>query len=48
MTGFFPPKSSWGLSVRNLATNLSSKPFLGQVFLGAALRDDFRLPEHPG
>ncbi len=46
MTGFFAPKTSWGLFLRNVATNLSGKPLLAKLFLGAALRDDFRLPEY--
>jgi 2-polyprenyl-6-methoxyphenol hydroxylase-like FAD-dependent oxidoreductase len=46
MTGFFAPKTSWGMFLRNLATKLSGKPLLAKVFLGAALRDDFRLPDY--
>lgn len=46
MTGLFAPKTSWGLFLRNLATNLSGNPLLAQLFLGAALLDDFRLPDY--
>ena len=46
MIGFFAPKTSWGMLLRNLATNLSGNPLLAKLFLGAALRDDFRLPEY--
>jgi len=46
MTGFFAPKTSWGMFLRNVATSLSEKPLLAKLFLGAALRDDFRLPEY--
>jgi 2-polyprenyl-6-methoxyphenol hydroxylase-like FAD-dependent oxidoreductase len=46
MTGFFAPKASWGMYLRNLATNLSGKPLLAKLFLGAAVRDDFRLPDY--
>ena len=47
MIGFFAPKSVLGMSVRNLAARLSANPLLAQFILGAALRDDFRLPEYP-
>ena len=46
MIGFFAPQTSWGMLLRNLATNLSGNPLLAKLFLGAALRDDFRLPEY--
>ena len=46
MTGFFAPKTSWGIFLRNVATNLSGKPLLAKLFLGATLRDDFRLPDY--
>ncbi len=48
MIGFFAPNTSWGMFWRNVATNLSGKPLLAKLFLGAALRDDFRLPEYGG
>ncbi len=46
MIGFFAPQTSSGLLLRNLVTNLSGNPLLAKLFLGAALRDDFRLPEY--
>ncbi len=46
MTGFFAPKTSWATFLRNLATSLSAQPLLAKFFLGAALRDNFRLPEY--
>ena len=46
MTGFFAPRTSWGMLLRNVATNLCAKPQLARLFLGAALRDDFRLPDY--
>ena len=46
MTAFFAPKTSWGMLLRNLATNLSGNPLIAKLFLGAALRDDFQLPEY--
>ena len=44
--GFFAPKNSWGLFLRNLATNVSSVPFLAKLLIGRALRDDFDLPNY--
>ena len=46
MTGFFAPKTSWSMFLRNLVTNLAGNPLLAKLLLGAALRDDFRLPEY--
>ena len=46
MTGFFAPKTSFGMFVRNLITRFCANPLLAKFFLGAALRDDFRLPEY--
>ena len=46
MIGFFAPQTSWGMLVRNLVTNLAGNPLLAKLLLGAALRDDFRLPEY--
>jgi hypothetical protein len=46
MVGFFARMNESALFVRNLATNLSRTPLIAQLFLGAALRDDFQLPEY--
>ncbi len=48
MVGFFAPKTSFGLFLRDLATRATAIPVLGRVLLGDALRDEFELPEYGG
>lgn len=44
--GFFAPKTKTGMALRDLATNLCNIPFLANLLVGRALRDDFVLPEY--
>jgi len=44
--GFFAPKNRIGLVLRDLATNLCNIPFLANLLVGRALRDDFDLPNY--
>jgi 2-polyprenyl-6-methoxyphenol hydroxylase-like FAD-dependent oxidoreductase len=46
MISFFAPTTSWSVLLRNLATNLCRNPLFARLLLGAALRDDFQLPEY--
>ena len=41
MTGFFAPKTLWGMFLRDVATNLCRNPFLARLLLGAALEMTF-------
>ena len=43
----FAPKSSIGISVRNLVTRLLGLPFVAEYFIGRDLRDDLDLPDYP-
>ncbi len=44
--GFFAPKNSWGLFLRDLATNAASLPFMAKLLIGRAFQDDFALPNY--
>ncbi len=44
--GFFAPKNSWGLFLRDLATNAASLPFMAKLLIGRTFQDDFALPNY--
>lgn len=44
--GFFVPRTSLGLAVRNVLINALSIPILGNRVIGGSLRDDFVLPDY--
>lgn len=44
--GWFAPRTTPGLVVRNLLTRLASNRVIASVFLERMLRDDFELPEY--
>jgi 2-polyprenyl-6-methoxyphenol hydroxylase-like FAD-dependent oxidoreductase len=45
--GFFAPKSSFGLTIRDLAVEAFGLPLVGSTLARFALKDDFVLPEYP-
>ena len=42
----FAPKTSLGITVRNVVTKLMRVPFIARSFVGRDLRDDIELPDH--
>jgi len=40
------PKTSFGITFRNLVTRLMRLPFVVDFFIGRELRDDFKLPDY--
>jgi 2-polyprenyl-6-methoxyphenol hydroxylase-like FAD-dependent oxidoreductase len=42
----FAPKTSFGLTVRNLATRVLRLPFLAELLLARFMRDDVKLPDY--
>jgi 2-polyprenyl-6-methoxyphenol hydroxylase-like FAD-dependent oxidoreductase len=45
--GFFAPKSSFGLKIRDLAVGAFGLPLVGSTLARFALKDDFELPDYP-
>ena len=43
---FFAPKTTVGITVRNLVTRLLRIPFVADYFIGRDLRDDIKLPDY--
>jgi 2-polyprenyl-6-methoxyphenol hydroxylase-like FAD-dependent oxidoreductase len=42
----FAPKTSCGMTFRNMATKLMRVPSIAELFIGRALRDDIELPDY--
>lgn len=42
----FAPRTSFGITFRNMATNLMQIPFVAEYFIGRDLRDDIDLPSY--
>jgi 2-polyprenyl-6-methoxyphenol hydroxylase-like FAD-dependent oxidoreductase len=42
----FAPRTSLGITFRNVVTNLMSIPFIAEFFMGRDLRDDIELPNY--
>lgn len=42
----FAPKTSFGITLRNVATKLMRVPSIADLFIGRALRDDIKLPDY--
>lgn len=42
----FAPRTSTGIAFRNVATKLMRVPFIAELFIGRALRDDVELPNY--
>jgi len=46
LTGFFAPRSWFGLVLREVATNLASIPFLTRRLVGAGMTEEIDLPDY--
>ena len=44
--GFFVPRTSLGLTVRNFLVNALAIPFIGNRLIGGSVRDDLTLPDY--
>ena len=42
----FAPKTSFGITFRNVVTKLMRVPSIAELFIGRALRDDIELPDY--
>jgi len=42
----FAPKTSFGMTFRNVVTKLMRVPFIAESFVGRDLRDDIELPDY--
>lgn len=42
----FAPKTSFGITFRNMVTKLMRVPFVAELFIGRELRDDIELPDY--